>query len=168
MLAGQVERYLPLAVCCWSGHALSVEAWPGGARSLPPRGGSSSAVESPSARQGSASRTRAPAPGRRAASQREHLRGGAMAAEGKLDLWKTVVAIGGGLIAVGASLMGAHLDRYGLPILIGGLVLVLLGLALAFEQQHEWRRPPRLPRGADCSHFPLPGPRIRPKKRREP
>jgi hypothetical protein len=78
-----------------------------------------------------------------------------MAAEGKLDLWKTVVAIGGGLIAVGASLMGAHLDRYGLPVLIGGLVLVLLGLALAFEQQHEWRRPPRLPRGADCSHFPL-------------
>lgn len=88
----------------------------------------------------------------------------AMASDGKqVELWKRVVGVGGGLIAIGSPLLIAsrartspgHLEAYGLAALIGGLALILLGLAYAFWQQHEWKRPPKLPRGLTCSHYPL-------------
>lgn len=85
-----------------------------------------------------------------------------MADAKQLELWKTVATLGGGLIVAGTSVLLAsanrpagHLEAYGLGLLIGGLLLVLLGLTYAFWQQYEWRRPPRLSRGLVCHHYPL-------------
>lgn len=86
-----------------------------------------------------------------------------MASDGKqVELWKAVVTIGGLLTGGGLSILlatrtstGGNLETYGLVFLIGGLSLVALGLLYAFWQQHEWKRPPKLPRGLSCHHFPL-------------
>jgi hypothetical protein len=84
-------------------------------------------------------------------------------AKQQLELWKTVATLGGVMILAGTPVLiaaanrtpGGKLEAYGLSLLIGGLLLIGLGLSYAFWQQHEWRRPPTLPRGLSCTHFPL-------------
>jgi hypothetical protein len=82
----------------------------------------------------------------------------------QVELWKTVVTIGGVVFGAGASLLitvanrgisGGDLEIYGRVLVVGGLLLILLGLAYALRQQGEWRRPPKLPKGFTCTHFPV-------------
>jgi hypothetical protein len=85
-------------------------------------------------------------------------------ADGKqIELWKTVVTVGVAMTAAGVSVLLAsashapngRLELYGVVLLVGGLTLALLGLAYAFWQQNEWKRPPRLGRGMSCASYPV-------------
>jgi len=88
-----------------------------------------------------------------------------MAADGKqgVELWKAVVGLGSALTVAGLSVLytmartpsETRLEAYGLTLVIGGLALIVLGLVYAFRQQHEWRRPPKLPRGMTCRSYQL-------------
>lgn len=70
-------------------------------------------------------------------------------------LWKAVAATATTALVIGASMMIAHLEPYGLTVVVGGFALLLLGFLYALRERQEWKRPPRVPRGLRVSHFPL-------------
>lgn len=80
-----------------------------------------------------------------------------------IDLWKVVVGLGAAIFAAGVQLMANGVEPYGLVLLAGGLLLVLLGITYAAWERHEWKRPPRLPRSLRCLSFPTThAPSVRP------
>jgi hypothetical protein len=85
-------------------------------------------------------------------------------ADGKHELWKTVVGLGVALSVAGFSALVAAINRapangrlefYAVVGMVSGLTLVLLGLAYAFWQQNEWKRPPKLGHGMSCASYPV-------------
>lgn len=86
-----------------------------------------------------------------------------MAADSRqIDLWRTVLPLAGAIVlasiplfVTGATLHKDNLEYYGLCLLIGGLVLAGCVVILALRQQQEWRRPPSLPWGSSCGHYPM-------------